>query len=335
MDRAKTIDRERTMKGAVVFSIDAELAWGSHDLYPLTESQQRRVHRSRDNWRELLRLFEAYGIPATWAVVGHLLTADSSYREDYPYPSGWFEHADQGMVTQPETWLGSDLVEAVDEATVDNELASHGFSHAVFSEISGEVADAECELARRIGREHGLEFTSFVFPRNRIAHRSVLDEHGFDCYRGRRPDMRWEVPGVRGLRMFVGGLTGVTGPKTVTPSLDEHGLVNIPASLFLGGFRGQPWTGVSKLRGDPAVTLAKRGIDRASENSEVFHMWLHPNDLADDSYVQRIREILDYVSLKESQDEIRVRTMGNVASQVKREMSDSSTQSEHSSHPAK
>lgn len=315
------------MKGTIVFSVDAELAWGSHDLHPLSEAEQRRVMDARENWERLLRLFEAYGIPATWAVVGHLLTTDTSYRDEYPGPSDWFQQADRGMATWPEQWVGTDLVEAVETASVDNELASHSFSHAIFPEISDEQANAECELAKTVGEEFGLDFTSFVFPRNRIAHRSLLEEHGFECYRGQRPDPQYEIPGVRGFRMLVGGLTGRGGPSTVTPSVDEYGLVNIPASVFLGGFRGQPWTELGKLRGDPAVTLLKRGIDKACETGELFHMWLHPHDLTDDRYIERVREILDYVSLKENQDQATVRTMGDVASRVKRESTERSTRS--------
>lgn len=318
------------MNGTVVFSVDAELAWGTHDLHPLTEAQQRRVEGSRESWQELLRLFEAYGIPATWAVVGHLLTSDTDYRSDYPYRSDWFERPDSGMVTRPTHWLGRDLVEAVDTASVNNELASHSFSHVPFTDVSEEVAAAECELARAVGEEFGVEFTSFVFPRNRIAHRSTLTEYGFDCYRGHRPDLRFGVPGLRGLRMVIGGVSGKTTPPTVTPVVDEHGLVNVPASLFLGGFRGSLWTTLSKFNGDPVVTLAKRGIDRACERDELFHMWLHPHDLTDDRFIRRVREILDYVSMKENRDEASVRTMGEVAATVTRNQPPASHQSEHS-----
>lgn len=317
------------MTGTIVFSIDAELAWGVHDLYPLTEAQQRRVHQARDNWETLLRLFEAYGIPATWAVVGHLLTSDFEYRDEYLYSSSWFEHADQGMRTQPENWLGTDLVEAVDEASVNNELASHGFTHAVFTEIPENIAVAECKLARDIGAAHDIEFTSFIFPRNCIAHRSVLADHGFTCYRGRRADLQEGISGIRGLRMLLGSVTELTTPETVTPTVDEHGLVNIPASLFLGGFRGHPWNAVSRLKRDPGITLARRGIDRASENGELFHMWLHPHDLTDERYVERIKHILDYVSMKESRDEILVRTMGDVAAQVRGGDIPPASQSDH------
>ncbi len=320
------------MTGSVVFSVDAELGWGAHDLHPLTTEELKRYRQSRQNWMELLRLFEAYGVKATWAVVAHVLTDDPRYRERHPYSSEWFERADRGIQARPQQWIGRDLVEAVLEASVDNELASHSFSHAVFTEISEEVAAAECELAREIGTENGFDFTSFVFPRNRVDHLPVLAKHGFQCYRGRRPALVSSVPGVQGLGMLVGSLTGAVAPPTVTPRLEEHGLVNIPASLFLGGFRGQPWSGIGSVHDDPAVTLAKRGIDRACERKEVFHMWLHPHDLTDESYVKRLGNILDYVTLKRSQNEVEVHTMGDIAASVRNRQSVYTTQAHSHEH---
>jgi peptidoglycan/xylan/chitin deacetylase (PgdA/CDA1 family) len=315
------------MTGTIVFSVDAELRWGAHDLYPLSEPQDRRYRNSRESWMELVRLFDAYGVPATWAVVGHLLTDDSAYRDEYPYDEGWFEQADKGLVSEPDEWLGQDLIEAVRDAAVDNELGSHSFSHALFSEISGDVAVAECELVRKVTAEHGLEPRSFVFPRNRIGHRSVLADHGFDCYRGGRPETDSSVPGLRGLKMLLGGVTGTVAPPTVTPFVDDVGLVNVPATIFLGGFRGFPWDQLSTLGTDPAVRLTKRGIDRACDRDELYHMWLHPHDLTADRYVTRVREILDYVALKKARGEARIRTMGEVATQVRKEQSPPSSQS--------
>lgn len=309
------------MTGTLVFSVDAELRWGAHDLYPLSESQQRRYRNSRESWMELVRLFDAYGVPATWAVVGHLLTDDSAYRDGYPYDEGWFERADQGLVSEPDQWLGPGLIEAVRDASVDNEIGSHSFSHALFSEISEDVAVAECELARNVTAEHGLEPRSFVFPRNRIGHRVVLADYGFDCYRGFRPETGRSVPGLRGLKLLLGGVTGVVAPPTVRPSVDDVGLVDIPASIFLGGFRGLPWDQLATLGADPAVRLTKRGIDRACDRGELFHMWLHPHDLTADRYVTRVRDILDYVAIKKARGEARIRTMGEVATRVRNEQS--------------
>lgn len=307
------------MTGTVVFSVDAELSWGVHDMYPLTDAQKQRYDTARENWFELLRLFEAFDVPATWAVVGHLLSNADRYREDHPCSNGYFATADSGIESEPQKWLGTDLLEAVEAATVDNEIGSHSYSHAVFSDISEEVARSECELARALGHEHGLDLTSFVFPRNRIGHRSSLASAGFTCYRGRRPSPAVPLPGYQGGRMLVGGLTGAVAPPTVMPAVDEYGLVNIPASLFLGGFRGRLWSALETFGSDPAVSLAKSGIEAACKRGELFHMWLHPHDLTDECYVDRVKNILDYVDLKAAENEVQIRTMGEVARLVRTE----------------
>lgn len=131
--------------------------------------------------------------------------------------------------------------------------------------------------------------------------------------------------------MLAGGLTGSVSPPSVTPRVDDCGLVSIPASIFLGGFRGRPWSTLARFGEDPAVTLTKRGIDRTAENGKLFHMWLHPHDLTDTRYVDRIRNVLRYVSEKRSQGDIRVETMNTIAQQVIRTQDGSVRQ--RSPHP--
>lgn len=301
------------MAGSLVFSVDAELAWGVHDLHPLTKTERQRCRHARTRWLMLLDLFETYDIPATWAVVGHLLTDDERYREQHPLSDAWFQTAVRGIENQPEEWLAHDLIEEIQTSPVGHELGSHSFSHVIFSDASVDVAEAECRLAREVGKEYRFDFTSFVFPRNEIAHREVLSESGFQCYRGTQPNEFLSVPGFRGLGLLAGSVLGRVTPPTVTPSVDEFGLVTIPASVFLGGFRGQPWSALASLNGDPAVKLIRRGIDRASENGEVFHLWLHPHDLTNSYYIDRVRKVLAYVSMKCRQNKIRIETMGEVA----------------------
>lgn len=304
------------MAGSVVFSIDAELAWGVHDLHPLSEEQTRRCQRARTSWIQLLDLFEMAEVPATWAVVGHLLTNDRRYGASHPLHPQWFEAAYDGFENDSRQWLGRTLIDAVAMAPVEHELASHSFSHVIFPEADADVAAAECRLSRTVGNQYGFDFTSFVFPRNEIAHKDVLSQFGFTCYRGNRPSRLPAIPGLRGLGMLAGSLTWGVTPPTVTPVVDEFGLVNVPASMFLGGFRNRPWSTVAAVGADPAVKLAQKGIDRAGERGELFHMWLHPNDLTSQHYIDRVREILDYVELKRQYGEIRVETMADVARRV-------------------
>jgi peptidoglycan/xylan/chitin deacetylase (PgdA/CDA1 family) len=301
--------------GTVVISVDAELSWGFHDLHPLTDSQERRVFRSRETWKRLVELFDAYDVPATWAVVGLLLSTEIEiYHRDHPFPRRWFAIAESGAERNPDLWQGADLIEAVAGSGVDHEIGSHSFSHVIFDEVDRELAAAECQLARAIGRDNGFDFESFVFPRNAIAHRDVLAEYGFTCYRGNRPTILPWLPGAHGLAMMLGYGTRAVGPPTVVPSVDEYGLVDVPASMFLGGFRDRPWSTLSEVGPDPATVLARRGIEKALERGEIFHLWLHPNDLTERRYVKRVRDVLALVDAKRRREGLRVETMGEVAS---------------------
>lgn len=297
--------------GSVVVSLDAELAWGLHDRHPLSAAEERRVGTARRSWSRLVDLFDDHDVPATWAVVGALLVdPDAEVGADHPLPASWFDAYRRGVASRPDEWLGRNLVEAVATADADHELASHGFSHAVFTEVSPAVADAECRLARAVGERHGFEFSSFVFPRNRIAHREALAANGFRCYRGDRPYRLPPVTGLRGAATLAGALTGTGAPPLVSPQVDEHGLVELPASLFLGGFRGRHWRTVGA---DPAVRLAKLGIERACRDDGVLHLWFHPNDLTDAFYVRRVDAVLSYLAARRDETALRVETMDQVA----------------------
>lgn len=303
--------------GSVVVSVDAELAWGVHDLHPLNEDHARRVAVSRGAWERLADLFEEHAIPATWAFVGHLLVEDGEpYWSDHPLGEAWFETAREGAARDPSLWYGVDLVQAVATARVGHELGSHSFSHPVFTDLPREAADAEFALAREVGRDHGYDLTSFVFPRNEVAHLDALAANGFTCYRGRQPERFGAVPGAEGGALLVGSLTGTVAPPLVTPTIDEYGLVNVPASLFLGGFRDHPWTDLAALDARPGVRLAKLGIDRACDETGVFHLWLHPNDLTSDRYVDRVDAVLAYLAERRDAGDVTVETMGDVAART-------------------
>ncbi len=183
----------------------------------------------------------------------------------------------------------------------------------MFTEIPRAVADAECRHARAVADRHDIAFTTFVFPRNRIAHRDVLAAHGFRCYRGRRPHRLPAVPGLRGAASLAGAATGAAAPPAVSTRVSRHGLVVLPASLYLGGFRGRRWRALTAAGPDPALRLARLGVERARRDGGVFHMWLHPNDLTHAAYRDRIDAVLAYVAARHDGTDLRVETMAQVA----------------------
>lgn len=293
--------------GSVVISVDAELGWGFHDK----EAPTSRVEAARSGWKRLAQLFDEYDVPATWAIVGHLLLEDCDGRhEDHPAGPEWFEREREEWATRPDLRFGSDLVERIVTASVDHDIGCHTFSHVLFgdSETTRETASAELELAIAAGKRAGLHYSSFVFPRNNVGHRDLLAEYGFETYRGRRTEHRSTT------RKFAEATVLNSDPKLVAPARDEYGLVNIPASLFLFGFEGRARRAVASVFEDPIVEHARSGIDAASRSDGIFHMWLHPNNLVAKRDVRRIETILSY--LEESRPEITVETMADVADRI-------------------
>ena len=294
--------------GTVVFSVDAELGWGFHDL---SDPPTDRVAAGRDGWLRALSLFEMHGVPATWAVVGHLYAGGCDRRhEDHPVGSEWFHRERDQWRDRPDLRFGRSLIAAVRDADADHELASHTYSHVQFGDATRAVARAEVERSVAAAREFGVDTHSFVFPRNDVGHRSVLADAGIACYRGPNPAPESSVEKLRN------ALVSARPPPLVQPSRDEHGLVNVPASLYLYGFENRPRDIVTSVRGDPIVRQVEAGLDAAAESDGVLHLWLHPNNLVDAAAERRLDRVLGAVAERRDAGDVTVETMAEAAEQA-------------------
>jgi peptidoglycan/xylan/chitin deacetylase (PgdA/CDA1 family) len=307
-------------RGTVVVSVDAELGWGYHDL----QSPPARLDAARDGWLELLALCDRYDVPTTWAFVGHLLLEDcDGWHSDHPLSPEWFARERGTWADRRDLRFGPDLVTAVRDANVDHELACHSFSHVIFdeAEVSRTVAAAEIRACQRLAAERDVTLSSFVFPRNAIAHRDVLADHGFACYRGTSPTVGSSLPLERQLSKVLGGMTRPPVPPLVDATVDEHGLVDVPASLYLFGFQGIARRVVDTVRGDPIVRSVRRGLDAVAGTDRILHLWLHPNDLRTVADVNRLRRVLDLLRDRTDAGGVRVQTMGEIADRVREQHS--------------
>lgn len=303
----------------VVISVDAELAWGSHDFESVPTD---RVESARDGWLMLLELFERYDTPATWAIVGHLFLSDcDGEHSEHPSLAGWFDADPGGPADSNERWFANGLVESLEASPVDHDIGGHSYSHRQLSpELSTEIADAEIAETAIAAAEFGLELDSFVHPGNVIGHRDVLAEHGFTCYRGRRPERPHDGTPVEPVRKLLSG-TVSGAPRLVEPTIDAYGLVNVPASLYLFDIDGTPSRVMDRLGSDPVVRRAKAGIDAAVEHDGVYHLWLHPNNLVEPPDVRRVERVLEHVAAVRRSTDLTVETMASVAERVRTERS--------------
>ena len=306
--------------GTVVISLDAELALGYHDL----ADSPTRIRAARSGWVAALELFDQYEVPATWGVVGHLLLRECDGRHaDHPLGPEWFDDDPGGTVDEEDLWFAPDLVEAIVDRPTDHEIACHSFSHVEFgrSETTREVADAEVRACIRAAERHGIDLDSFIFPRNRVGHLDVLADHGFTCYRGTQPTVGYADSRFRAVAKLADWYFGGESPPIVTPTVDEHGMVDVPASMFLYSFEGLPRQLLNPVFEQPVVTVARRGVDRVCDDDGVFHMWFHPHDLLRPEGIERMAAILSYVEERRAEGRIEVETMRQVAAKTVEEES--------------
>lgn len=308
--------------GTVVVSIDAELAWGFHDLASMPEA---RIRNARSGWHSLADLLDRFEIPATWAVVGHLfLDRCDGVHADHPSLEGWFRRDPGGNSRDDGDWYGPDLIEAVRESGIDHEIGSHTFSHVEFGrgDVTAEIAAAELERSTELAAREGIDLDSLVFPRNNVGHRDLLSDHGFTCYRGTAPDRwfdgRFEGTGTFDERFRKAGKLlaynfGSEPPPLVTPEVDEFGLVDVPASLDLFSLEGFANAASRAVRGDPVVRQARLGIDEAVRSDGVLHLWLHPNNIVGRADLERLETVFGYVRERADDTGLRIATMGDVA----------------------
>lgn len=295
--------------GSVVVSLDAELGWGFHDrVHP----PERRIERARWGWRRLVDLFDEFDVPATWAVVGHLLLDDCDGDHRY-HPAGeeWFARERGIWCDRPELLVAPDLIRRVVEAAADHELGCHTFSHVEFGATDTSQALARAELTESLSAaiDMDISFRSFVFPHRSVGNRDVLAEWGFECYRG-------SGSGAQSAAARLLRAAGVGEPTLVRPTVDEYGLVDVPASLYLFEV-GSPRGFVEPILGDPIVREVQRGIDAVAASDDVFHVWLHPNNITEERDIERMRAILRY--LDRHRDAVDVETMCEVARRTRAE----------------
>lgn len=297
--------------GSVVISIDAELGWGFHDL---PDPPYERVEFARRGWIHLHELCNQYEIPATWAVVGHLLLPDcDGVHESHPSLPNWFERERTEWQMRPDLRFGGDLVRALQSSSVEHDIGSHSFSHVIFDDerLTDEIVRAELQAAIDAAKPYGIEYDSFVFPRNAIGYRTILSEFEFSVYRSKQS----RAPG---LLRNVEKLATTAVPKRMelsTPVIDEYGMVDVPPSLFLFSFEGAARHSLETVGIDPIVRQATGAIDRTLREDGVFHMWLHPNNLITDSDISRIRAIFEYID-KQRSNGLRIETLADIADRI-------------------
>lgn len=301
-------------RAALVVSIDTEMAWG---LVHRPE-QTYRYDLERAHLVRLIELFDRYRIPATWAVVGHLMLDGCEpvdgvkhpeiHRPDYDwFDQDWFDADPCSDAERDPTWYAPDVVELIRSADSEHEIATHGFSHIVAGDpgCSRETFDSEIRAAVSAAATHGLTLRSIIHPRNRIGHLDVLVEHGIRAYRGRRPS-----PGPTSVVQRLVDRTVGSERTTIRP-LAEEGIWNFPATiLFDIDARPRTW----RLW----IRQVERRLAQAVARGGLFHLWFHPHNFRDhpDASFEGLERLLAAAGRHRREGRLDTVTMGHLADQL-------------------
>lgn len=307
--------------GAVVISIDTEQIWGHFDITS-EEGFRSRYSKAVSTHDRLLDCLCAADISATWAVVGGLSLSGSAGAVDSRMaglPETWTASVPPGDETTTPLWYRRRFVVRLRDASPAQEVGLHGgLTHLVWGvpDTSAEMARRELLAGIRALREIGIEPRSFVFPRDLEAHHEVLAEGGIHCFRGRAPILSerlgYNLAGsiARALEEL-GRLT----PPPIWPEEVLPGLWNIPASLFLYPMgRARGCLVPLRLRLD----RVRRGVEAAARSKGIFHLGLHPENLAESSDAfATFQSIVEHLVWSRDEQGVEILTMGQALDRVK------------------
>ncbi|MCI0619606.1 polysaccharide deacetylase family protein [Candidatus Wolfebacteria bacterium] len=279
-------------RGVFTISIDYEYAWGYADLFPSPDDVER-IHGESAITKRLIELFERYRIPATWAIVGHLLEP----RHEGDADPAWFDQ--------------DNLIERIAASPVGHEIGCHSYTHIVYDGTVTARTEVERDMqeAHRVHIARGFPFHSFVFPRNREGYHAILKQHGIICFRGSRRVWYGLLPHTlrplgRGIDYWL-PTTHVSVPRRHT-----SGLVNIPESLLFVSRKGVQ----RMLPARQAYRKVVWCLNRAVKQRRVFHLWFHPSNFSYDTDTQFVifERVLAYAAELQKEGRLACMTMGAV-----------------------
>lgn len=324
-------------KALFTLSIDTELAWGTFDDNGL-ELYRHHYSKIREVITRLLELLNTYGIPATWAVVGHLFLRSCSrtgpdnhshvLQPTYSwYPQGWLSHDPFSNVDEDPFFYAPDIIDRIVTDPLEHDIGCHSFSHAILGdpECTREVAYSQLQECRRLAEAQGIDMVSLVFPRDSIGHVDVVCQLGFSSFRGvQRTWHRTLDPLSKAARLghFFDKMLAVTPPcykefSAYGCGQNSHHLIDIPSSMFYPSFEGM-WRAVGLSR---RILQARKGIEEAIRRRAMFHLWFHPVNLASSPLLfDGLENIFEFLATNVQAGNIEPLTMAQTASYLNDKM---------------
>jgi peptidoglycan/xylan/chitin deacetylase (PgdA/CDA1 family) len=256
-----------------ILSLDCEGKWGCADALTRTVRRELSDENLQQAYASILELLDDFHIPATFAFAGAFSQSPAAFARIRPElerlakaaPTYLRPALDDIAETGGDGWHGNQLIDQVTHARLHHEIALHGVTHVPWTSVDCSFAAAEMRLFKELeGPVSGAR--TFVYPRNLVAHRSVLAEHGFAGFRAARPTRSR-------LSSLLSEFNLLERPDAELRSDD---IVTIPAGFFLNWRSGLRRAVPSFV----SLTRAKRLLDVAAGTGGTVHYWFHPENIA-------------------------------------------------------
>jgi peptidoglycan/xylan/chitin deacetylase (PgdA/CDA1 family) len=258
-----------------ILSLDCEGRWGMADR--LTPEVRRALsdQRLRRAYDAILAVLDRYRIPSTFAFTGMFSLDRATLRDALPLVEGlardfpdYLGPAVAGIGRGEEGWSGDWALEAVAAAATEHELALHGATHVPWDHpaMTEELARRELASIYATGAPLLAAVSTYVYPRNAVAHRQVLHEHG--------------IAGVRGARLRGSRMANLAAEFDVRTRSDRDPAPGVPLEVPAGYFVN--WQAGARRIVPRGVTRARvrNMLEHADRTDGVVHLWLHPENVA-------------------------------------------------------
>jgi peptidoglycan/xylan/chitin deacetylase (PgdA/CDA1 family) len=280
-------------KGSFSISIDLELAWGVWDKIE-NNYLNNAINLERQIIVKLLKLFDIYNIPVSWATVAALL--DNKNR--------------MINIGDKNAWYAPDIIDKIINSKTKHLIASHSYAHPNFRESSEDTIIEDFEKSEYFFKTINIQPNVLVFPRNQIAHLPVLNKFNYKFYRSL--DKSWYKK-VSEFNKLLGKFSNICDKvfpfrsNSIKPKIHSNGLIEIPSSILLMSRNGFKFA----VTNTNMYYKIKNGIELAIENKECFHIWFHPSNFYFKSHKQfdLLKKILIFVNSKKEKGLIDVKVL--------------------------
>ena len=256
--------------GKIAISFDCEGKWGMID-----ENKPWINNLSKNNLYEIyefiLNVLEINDLKATFGFVGALLESESEFRRKAESlkkgtnHKRWIEKFDEKYKSNDDGYFLPELRNLF--ADNRHELATHGYCHIPFSLLTEKEAIKELELVESQMKEAGIDYSSMIFPRNKVAHQKLLKNYGIKRYR--------ELPNHFNVPFFPAKVNSLLEGINVFKKAEHQIKGHVPGGIMMHWFYGY-------RKVIPISVINKKHdslIQDAIKHSKCAHIWLHPHNL--------------------------------------------------------